>query len=68
VRYHRTGAKRPHHPLVGDLTLDSEALALPDDGQRLNIYTAAPDTPTADALALLASWTSPQPVKGATPR
>jgi len=62
VRYHRTGAKRLHHPLVGDLVLDFEALDLPGDaGQRLNVYTAAPDTPTAEALTLLASWTLPQP-------
>ena len=63
VRYHRTGAKRFHHPLVGDLTLDYEAFELPgDDGQRINVYTAAPDSPTAEALDLLASWTLPQPI------
>ena len=62
VRYHRAGAKHLHHPLVGDLTLDFEAFELPgDEGQRLNVYTAPPDTPTAESLALLASWTSPQP-------
>ena len=66
VRYHRTGAKRLHHPLVGDLTLDYEALELPgDQGQRLNIYTAPPHTPAAEALALLASWTLPQPTSQA---
>jgi transcriptional regulator with XRE-family HTH domain len=64
VRYHRTGAKRLHHPLVGDLTLDFEALELlGDTGQRLNIYTAPPDTPTAQALTLLAGWTLPQPIR-----
>ena len=58
VRYHRTGTKRFHHPLVGDLTLDFEAFELPgDEGQRLNVYTAAPDSPAAEALGLLASWT-----------
>jgi transcriptional regulator with XRE-family HTH domain len=63
VRYHRSGAKRLHHPLVGDLTLDFEALELPgDEGQRLNIYTAAPHTRAAEALTLLASWTLPQPI------
>src|ERR671926_412896 len=62
VRYHRTGVKRIHHPLVGDVTLDFEALELPgDEGQRLNIYTAPPQTPAAEALALLASWTLSQP-------
>jgi transcriptional regulator with XRE-family HTH domain len=63
VRYHRAGTKRLHHPLVGDLSLDFEAFDLPgNDGQRLNIYTAPPDTPTAEALALLTSWTA-QPIK-----
>ena len=62
VRYHRTGVKRLHHPLVGDLTLDFEALEIPgDEGQRLNIYSAAPHTSAAEALVLLASWTLPQP-------
>src|SRR5918911_586197 len=66
VRYHRNGAKRIHHPLVGDITLDFEALELPgDEGQRLNIYTAAPHTPAAEALTLLASWTLPQPISEA---
>jgi transcriptional regulator with XRE-family HTH domain len=62
VKYHRTGRKRFHHPLVGDLELDYEAFELPaDPGQRINIYTAPPDTPSAEALGLLASWTAPEP-------
>jgi transcriptional regulator with XRE-family HTH domain len=62
VRYHRTGRKRFHHPIVGDLELDFEAFELPGDpGQRINIYTAAPQSPSAEALALLASWTARQP-------
>lgn len=66
VRYHRTGRKRLHHPLVGDLELDYEAFELPaDPGQRINTYTAPPDSPTEQALALLASWATPTPV-GAT--
>lgn len=60
VRYHRSGSKRLHHPLVGDLTLDFESFELPGDaGQRLNVYTAPPDSPTAEGLALLASWSTP---------
>jgi transcriptional regulator with XRE-family HTH domain len=67
VRYHRTGIKRLHHPLVGDLTLDFEAFELAGDpGQRLNVYTAAPDSAAAGALALLASWTAGAPIT-ATP-
>ena len=60
VRYHRTGRKHFHHPLVGDLELDYEAFELPGDpGQRINIYTAPPGSPSAEALDLLASWTTP---------
>ena len=68
VRYHRTGTKRLHHPLVGDLTLDFEAFDLPgDEGQRLNVYTAPPDSPTAQALDLLASWNAREPIREETP-
>jgi transcriptional regulator with XRE-family HTH domain len=63
VRYHRTGTKRLHHPLVGDLTLDFEVFDLPGDtGQRLNVYLAPHDGPSADALAMLASWTARAPI------
>lgn len=57
VRYHRTGRKRLHHPVVGDLDLTYEALELPaDPGLRINVYTAEPSTPSEDALKVLASW------------
>ena len=59
VKYHRTGRKRFHHPLVGDLELDYEAFELAGDpGQRINVYTAPPDSPSEEALRLLASWTA----------
>jgi transcriptional regulator with XRE-family HTH domain len=59
VRFHRTGTKRLHHPIVGDLTLAFESLELTADaGLRLNAYTAEPGTPSQDALNLLASWTA----------
>jgi MmyB-like transcription regulator ligand binding domain len=59
VKFHRTGTKRLHHPLVGDLTLTYEAFELPADaGQRINVYTAEPNSPSHEALGLLASWTS----------
>lgn len=61
VRFHRTGRKRLRHPVVGQLDLDFEALELPaEPGLQLNIYTAAAETPTADALKLLASWAASQ--------
>lgn len=57
VRYHRSGTKTFYHPGVGALTLDFEALILPvDPGLQLNVYTAAPNSPAADGLKLLAVW------------
>ncbi|MGW2639165.1 helix-turn-helix transcriptional regulator [Streptomyces sp. NPDC001348] len=57
VRLHRSGRKRLRHPIVGRLDLDVEPLELGSEpGLYLNVYTAAAGTPTADGLALLASW------------
>jgi hypothetical protein len=57
VRYHRSGTKVFHHPAVGLLELDYEALVLPaDPGLQLNVYTAVAGSPSADGLTLLASW------------
>ena len=61
VKHHRTGRKRLHHPIVGDLDLSFEALELPaDPGLRINVYTADPGTPSEDALKVLASWAATQ--------
>jgi len=57
VRLHHTGRKSFHHPAVGDLTLDFDAMELPaQPGLTLTAYSAAPGTPDHDALNLLASW------------
>ena len=62
VRLHRTGTKRFHHPVVGDLEVGYETLPLPaDPGLALTVYSAEPATPSADALSLLASWTATRP-------
>jgi transcriptional regulator with XRE-family HTH domain len=66
VKFHRTGVKRFHHPLVGDLTLAYEAFELPADGQRINVYTAEPASPSHEALRLLASWSAATPVDEAS--
>ena len=57
VRYHHTGTKGIHHPVVGDLALSFEVMDLPADPElSLIIYNAESGTPAADALRLLASW------------
>jgi transcriptional regulator with XRE-family HTH domain len=59
VRYHQTGTKRLHHPVVGDLELSYEVMELAaDTGLRLAIFTAEPGSRSQDALNLLASWTA----------
>ncbi|GAA3421935.1 helix-turn-helix transcriptional regulator [Streptosporangium vulgare] len=57
--HHRTfGSKRYHHPLVGELTLDYEALTPDGDpDQTLAVHTAEPGSPSEHALRLLSSWT-----------
>ena len=61
VRFHRSGRKRLHHPVVGQLDLDFEAMEIPSEpGLQINVYTAPAGTPTADGLSLLASWAASQ--------
>jgi hypothetical protein len=61
VRTHGTGTKHYHHHVVGDLTLAYESLDLRAElGLSMTIYAAEPDSPTAHALALLASWAATQ--------
>ncbi|MVU79116.1 helix-turn-helix domain-containing protein [Nocardia sp. ET3-3] len=49
------GAKLIHHPEVGRLEIGYETLTLPGDPDQLMVvYTAAPDSPAAAALARLA--------------
>lgn len=62
VRFHRTGLKRIHHPVVGQLDLTFEAMEFPaHPGLTLLVYTAPPGSPTADGIALLASWAATEP-------
>jgi hypothetical protein len=56
-RFHRTGFKDIHHPVVGDLHLRFEAMDLPaDPGLPLVVYTAEAGSASEDGIHLLASW------------
>ena len=57
VRLHRQAEKRFHHPLVGDLTLRYDRLAVTaDPGLEIFAYMAEPGSRSAEAFSLLASW------------
>lgn len=57
VREKSHGTKLIDNPIVGRLTLHFEALRLPDDPDQVVVaYSAAPGSPTDQALELLASW------------
>jgi transcriptional regulator with XRE-family HTH domain len=57
VRFHDTGSKRLHHPIVGDLDLTFETMELAaDNGLTMFVYTAEPGSKSDEALKLLASW------------
>ncbi len=64
VRFHDTGSKDFHHPVVGDISLTYNRMELAaDPGLALTIYTAEPNSKSAEALAILGSWaaTTEQP-------
>ena len=57
VRIHGSGTKRFNHPVVGEVTLVYEELAITaEPGQVLLIYSAEPGSQSAERLRLLASW------------
>ncbi|MFF3752407.1 helix-turn-helix transcriptional regulator [Streptomyces sp. NPDC002018] len=61
VRSYATGVKHIRHPIVGDFELAYECTRLADPGQMLLMYTPEPDTPSEDALRMLASWAASKP-------
>jgi transcriptional regulator with XRE-family HTH domain len=68
VRFHNTGIKSVHHPVVGDLTLNFNGLELAaDQGLTIFTYAAEPGSRSAEALDLLASWAASVEESG-TPR
>ncbi len=57
VRFHNTGIKQFHHPVVGELSLSYNRMDLAaDPGLTLFTYTAEPGSRSEDALKLLGSW------------
>ena len=59
VRFHRSGTKRFHHPLVGDLTLAYESLEIPADaGLTLVTYSADPGSDSEARLRELERWSA----------
>jgi transcriptional regulator with XRE-family HTH domain len=58
VREHRTGTKRIHHPVVGDLDLTFQAMDLASDrGLQMLVFSAPPGSTSLERLQLLANWT-----------
>jgi transcriptional regulator with XRE-family HTH domain len=59
VRLHRQAEKHFHHPVVGDLTLRYDRLAVAGDpGLEIFAYMAEPGSPSAEAFSFLASCPS----------
>ena len=59
VRYHDTGKKRFHHPVVGDLELAFEVMTLVANPElTMFAFTAEPGSRSDETLNLLASWTA----------
>jgi hypothetical protein len=57
VRFHNTGVKHFHHPVIGELSLTFNRLDLPaDHGLTIFTYVAEPGSRSEEALKLLGSW------------
>jgi hypothetical protein len=57
VRFHDTGIKRLHHPVVGDLSLSFNRMEVSaDPGLTILAYAAQPGSRDEQALKLLTSW------------
>ncbi len=62
VSAHRRGKKRIHHPLVGEVILNYEALQLPGaPGLQMVTFMPEPGSSAEDAMRLLGAWNAPAP-------
>lgn len=63
VHEHRTGRKIYRHPELGELDISYDVFEMPGEpGLSIATYTAEEGTPTADKLALLASWAAAEEI------
>jgi transcriptional regulator with XRE-family HTH domain len=72
VRFHNSGVKHFHHPVVGELTLSYNRLDLAaDPGLTIFSYAAEPGSRSEEALKLLGSWAATvdpaEPARAADP-
>jgi hypothetical protein len=67
VRFHNTGVKHFHHPVVGELSVSLNRFDLPaDNGLTIFIYAAEPGSRSEEALKHLCSWAAiPDPAQSA---
>jgi hypothetical protein len=66
VRFHDTGTKDLHHPMVGNITLTYNRMEVAADaGLAITIWTAEPGSKSAEALSLLGSWAAEAPLSRA---
>jgi hypothetical protein len=68
VRFHVSGIKHFHHPIVGDISLNYERLELAaDTGLHIMIYTADRGSKSEQSLRLLGSWAATTAAQNETP-
>jgi len=68
VRFHDTGIKRLHHPVVGDLSLHYNRMEVSaDPGLTILAYAAQPGSRDEQALKLLASWAATADAESSRP-